>query len=734
MSRVVRTSVVIFSVVFSGCSLSFKGAGRSSATSSSVATPVDAILVDGATITDLPDSAPMAMLVHRNILYIGGTFRYLSPKDRTYAVRTSMTTGAVSTLSEVPDGDVNVSVADGSGGWFIGGAFTHLGSHSIQRLAHFMPDGSLDLAFTPNPDGAVKALKLSGGKLYLGGAFAQVAGTARANIAAIDPNTGALDGWVPTMPVTGTAVAAIEIVGSNVYLGAGSGLYSFDKTSAAQNTGFTPAPNDVVLALTSDGASLYVGGSFTSIGGSSMTGLAALDLSTGAAIWSTDPAIVFTVYSNPQTPVVRELKIAGSTLYIASDSSSMGGQPRKGFGAVNLSDGSVTAWNPAFDDGYASPYGSAWGIEVIGSTVYLGGNFTSVNGQERIGIAAVDATTGATLPWYPVGGTQSSIYTFLPVGTGDDLLVGGRFTGFGGGFRLGIASIDLSTGKMTSWNPKFYGGYTVKTLAAEGNTIYASGNFNQVNGVTRNRLAAFDATTGAVTSFDPNINNAPSALATSNGVVYAVGSFSAVAGGTVARRNAVALDGVTGVATSWNPDPNTMVTSLAIHGNSVYLGGYFSNLVGGTVSRQNFAEIDATTGVPTALNVPFSASVTAITVGPEAVYVGGNFSQAGGIPRQYAASLSLSDGTVTAWNPNINGSVANFRVTDSSVYMAGSFSTVAGTPLPGLAEVSLDTGSLTSWSTPSFTPSSYGSLIVGLGAMNYVTGYFNGSFSNMYSF
>ncbi len=730
VSLVLLTSITS---LLSACSLDFKSLGARSTVGPAVTSSTSNLsITDGAAITDLPDGTPNAMLVHGNTLYLGGTFRYLSPSGRSYAVRTSLTSGAVSTLSDVPDGDVNVSVADGSGGWFIGGAFTHLGANSIQRLAHFMSDGTLDLSFAPNPDGAVNALRLSGGKLYLGGAFTQVAGTGRANIAAVDPATGLLDSWVPAMPVPGTSVSAIEIVGSHIYLGAGAGLYSFDKTSAAQDLGFAPAPNDVVLALTSDGASLFVGGSFTSIGGASMTGLAALSLTTGASVWGTDPAIVFTVYSNPQTPVVRALKIAGGALYIASDSSSMGGQPRKGFGAINLSDGSLTAWNPALDDGYGSPYGSANSIEIIGSTVYLGGSFTSVNGQVRAGIAAVDATSGATLPWYPEGGAQSKIYTFLPVGSGDDLLVGGRFTGFGGGVRLGVAAIDLATGKLTSWNPKFFGGYTVKALAADGNTIYVAGNFNQVNGVTRNSLAAFDATTGAVTAFNPNFSSSPMALAASNGVVYAVGSFNTVAGGTVIRRNAAALDGVTGVATAWNPDPNSAVLSVAVKGNSVYLGGVFSSFASGTISRQNFAEIDAMTGVPTALNVPFSASVTAVAVGSESIYVGGNFSHSGTTLRNYAASISLSDGTLTAWDPALNGSVSQFRVTDSSVYLAGFFSSVAGTPMPGLVEVSTDTGAMTSWS-PSFTPSSYGKLITGLGVMNYVAGYFNGGFNNVYS-
>ena len=59
-------------------------------------------------------------------------------------------------------------------------------------------------------------------------------------------------------------------------------LAAFDISTGAIRTGFSADTNGRVLSLASDGAHLFVGGDYTTIGGKNRTRLASLDPVTGA--------------------------------------------------------------------------------------------------------------------------------------------------------------------------------------------------------------------------------------------------------------------------------------------------------------------------------------------------------------------------------------------------------------------------------------------------------------------
>jgi len=62
-------------------------------------------------------------------------------------------------------------------------------------------------------------------------------------------------------------------------------------------------------------------------------------------------------------------------------------------------------------------------IAVSGSTVYVGGGFTSVGGQARNRLAALDASTGNATSWNP---NADSWVNALAV-SGSTVYVGGEF-------------------------------------------------------------------------------------------------------------------------------------------------------------------------------------------------------------------------------------------------------------------------------------------------------------------
>src|SRR5689334_22843073 len=68
--------------------------------------------------------------------------------------------------------------------------------------------------------------------------------------------------------------------------------------------------------------------------------------------------------------------------------------PRDNVAAFSESTGDLLSWNPDVN-------GRVYAIAVSGSTVYLGGLFSTVGGQPRSNLAAVSSTTGAPTSWNP---------------------------------------------------------------------------------------------------------------------------------------------------------------------------------------------------------------------------------------------------------------------------------------------------------------------------------------------
>src|SRR5690606_40757060 len=87
--------------------------------------------------------------------------------------------------------------------------------------------------------------------------------------------------------------------------------------------------------------------------------------------------------------------------------------------------------------------------------------------------------------------------------SGDAVVLGGWFSSVGGQRRSNVAALDLATGALTgSLGTKEIrgGGYsdaTINAIDVVGTTVYIGGSIALVDGSTRNRLYALHATTGA---------------------------------------------------------------------------------------------------------------------------------------------------------------------------------------------------------------------------------------------
>ncbi len=155
--------------------------------------------------------------------------------------------------------------------------------------------------------------------------------------------------------------------------------------------------------------------------------------------------------------------------------------------------------------------GVAWKTAIIGNTVYVAGKFNNARpfgaaaGTQQVArpnILAFDLTTGKLIPGFaPVLNAQALSVAAAP--DGSRLYVGGDFTTVNGIQRLRVAALDPVTGSLiSSFAPQMNA--SVRAIATKGNTVWLGGSFTAVGSAARAKLAAVDASNGALLPWAPN--------------------------------------------------------------------------------------------------------------------------------------------------------------------------------------------------------------------------------------
>src|SRR5262249_49457820 len=151
-----------------------------------------------------------------NTLYIGGSFFYVGPHTGS-CVTLDPISGSATGIGDV-DGTVFTAEPDNAGGWFIGGAFSEVGGQRRENLAHITGDGNVS-SWNPGANSDVLSMKLDGNRLYVGGRFTSTGAAARSGLAALDADTGLPQSWNPHPISHGLqqpSVLALAISGSTV--------------------------------------------------------------------------------------------------------------------------------------------------------------------------------------------------------------------------------------------------------------------------------------------------------------------------------------------------------------------------------------------------------------------------------------------------------------------------------------------------------------------------------------
>ncbi len=615
----------------------------------------------------------------------------------------------------VTNGDVWDVGTGADGTVYLGGSFSWIGPNTGNGAP--LDAGGAVVGTPANVDGTVwVAVPDGAGGFYIGGEFTRVGGSTRAGAARILAD-GSLDpAWDPGLKGYAYALA---VAGDTVYIGGsfdsvgGVGvrnLAAVDAVTGTPDPFWSPDPDGAVRAVVAAGDTVYTGGDFTTLAGgaSPRSRIAAVDAASGTpTAWDPD-ALRGSVLALALSP-------DGSLLYAGGTFAAIGGQDRWGIAALRTSGleaGTATAWDPHARQG--KPQGRVLALAVSGTTVYAGGLFSFVGGAARNSLAALDTTkdTDNATPWDPVGGS-SAIVSALAI-SGTTLYVAGFLDTIGGRERRGFAALDTTRdgGDATAWDARpgeilqpvhqpVYG----CAVAVSGTSVYAGGDVAGLAGLRRSNIAALDST-GVGTAWDPGADGMVDALAVAGDLVYAGGAFTSIGGQTRHRVAALRTDEDTGNATAWDPDADDSVWALAVAGDTVYAGGAFATIGGRPRSR--IAALDAATGGATDWDASVvgssGAAVFSLAVSGTILYAGGEFGDIGGAVRNNIAALDTEkdSGNATAWDPDATNapwpaSVLGITVEGGTVYVAGFFSRLGGEDRNGFAALDAATALASPW-------------------------------------
>ncbi len=395
-----------------------------------------------------------------------------------------------------------------------------------------------------------------------------------------------------------------------------------------------------------------------------------------------------TDWSAAATNDVQVMRREGNTIYMWGNFYTINGVPRDHLAAVDAITGDLLPWDPGINDINYTVYD----LMVLNGTVYICGTFEDLNGVERAGLGALDGTTGETTDWAPE--PTGSVHSMAA--KGDTIFVGGEFTAIDGVPHPYLAALQESDGSLVAWDPQAVG--WVNDILVVGNKLYLMGSFTMLGGQVRSGFGAVDPNSGAPLAWAPAVEEGgmiDGCMDHADGIIYAGGSFMKIDGQQ--RIRLASFDAESGALTDWAPGANDIVTGIQASGSHVLTTGFFTSTCGKT--RNGVAALDLSTGAATDwdAHVETQNPVLSIHCTPDKVYLGGQFDEVAGEERDHIASVDAITGSLDPWDPGADNNVWAIGTHDGRVFVGGAFTALGGLSRTGVGAVDINTGLVDEW-------------------------------------
>ncbi|TGM57289.1 hypothetical protein EHQ91_00075 [Leptospira biflexa] len=574
---------------------------------------------------------------------------------------------------------------------YVGGNFTSWGDTSqryLVRLNRFT--GNIDTSFdVQNADLTVFDLETDGSALYVCGEFSQIGGNTKRGLAKLSFDSGSiLSSFNPTI-TTGTCLDlyyGTDTTGSPVIYTVGdftapTGNYAISIYPDGTVSSWNPNPNALINSVQQYHNIVYLGGSFTTInGGTAASYLVSVNQNTGTLI---NNNFALDAY-------VASLQVIDNNLYLSGNFTTVKTNPRISMASLDLTNESVTNFNPNFEGTINNP-GSSF-LSAGNGVVFVTFDRPSVNVVARNNFAVIDEVTGA-----PIEGTPNFDFPIKAVHrNGNRLFVGGSFTNVGGQSRNSFVTLDLPHYQVSSINTILSGTPEIRTITSDESKVYVGGiSLANVDGLPRNGVFALNLSDLSLSNWNPDlgVGSSGESILVVNDLVFIGGSFTQI-NGVGGFQNFQAVDKLNGTRTNIpiaSNLPGGLVYSLAFANSKVYLGGFFSNIAGiGTV---NFAAVyDLTTQSYLQPN-PVAAEnmVNYVAAYPDGnVFYGGSFVNLNGDTKYNAFGVYQTyTNSMSPWNAGINNVVYTSMSKNGNYYLGGIFSVALRRSNGGLVRTNL---------------------------------------------